>query len=281
MCRWSRKEVEWNWNWSIRHADKLSGNRLLAAAGQPEKRLPFNLLSAQAVPPGSPSRGGEVSVYVPDINQPSLPSPFYSVLVSISAFYCPFTCISFHRFSRDRSPPPPPTHVKSLHFQGPRTFTFIYPLTTRVVGAPQISSPSVPLTDCNSHSEFTQSQKSATFYQNAFLRVAYPYVRNDVTVEKPRHVCCKQPYHVKAERFLYKFHILAVLYFFLFYHTTLCWTFLQQRRKFWDWAPKIAYLCNVWKPLAWETRRLLNNTQWYHMKDEGSPYIASFIVCSE
>ena len=33
---------------------------------------------------GSPSRGGDVVVYVFDINQPSLPSPFYSVLVSVS-----------------------------------------------------------------------------------------------------------------------------------------------------------------------------------------------------
>ena len=35
---------------------------------------------------GSPSRGGYVTVYVFDINQPSLPTPFYSVLVSISVF---------------------------------------------------------------------------------------------------------------------------------------------------------------------------------------------------
>ena len=35
---------------------------------------------------GSPSRGGDVLVYVFDINQPSLPTPFYSVLVSISVF---------------------------------------------------------------------------------------------------------------------------------------------------------------------------------------------------
>ena len=36
---------------------------------------------------GSPSRGGDVAVYVFDmINQLSLPTPFYSVLVSISVF---------------------------------------------------------------------------------------------------------------------------------------------------------------------------------------------------
>ena len=36
------------------------------------------------VPASSPSRGGDVTVYVCDINHPSLPTPFYSVLVSIS-----------------------------------------------------------------------------------------------------------------------------------------------------------------------------------------------------
>ena len=38
------------------------------------------------VPAGSPSPGGNVAVYVSDINQPSSPTPFYSVLVSISVF---------------------------------------------------------------------------------------------------------------------------------------------------------------------------------------------------
>ena len=36
------------------------------------------------------------------INQPSSPTPFYSVLVSISV-YGPFNCISFHKFSRQLS----------------------------------------------------------------------------------------------------------------------------------------------------------------------------------
>ena len=38
------------------------------------------------VPAGSHSRGGDVAVYVFDINQPSLPTLFYSVLVPISIF---------------------------------------------------------------------------------------------------------------------------------------------------------------------------------------------------
>ena len=41
-------------------------------------------LAFKAVPTGSPSRGGDVAVYVFDINQFSLPTPFYSVLVSVS-----------------------------------------------------------------------------------------------------------------------------------------------------------------------------------------------------
>ena len=38
------------------------------------------------VPAGSPLRGGDVAVYVPHINQPSLPTPFHPVLESISVF---------------------------------------------------------------------------------------------------------------------------------------------------------------------------------------------------
>ena len=35
---------------------------------------------------GSPSRDGDVAFYVFDINQQSLPTPFYSLFVSISVF---------------------------------------------------------------------------------------------------------------------------------------------------------------------------------------------------
>ena len=51
---------------------------------------------------GSPSRGGDVTVYVFNINQPSLPTPFSSVLVSFSV-YGPFNCISFHELSKQFS----------------------------------------------------------------------------------------------------------------------------------------------------------------------------------
>ena len=55
------------------------------------------------VPTGSPSRGGYVAVYIFDINQPSLPTPFYSVLVSISIFMALSTVFHFVN-SPDYSP---------------------------------------------------------------------------------------------------------------------------------------------------------------------------------
>ena len=61
------------------------------------------LLCPGTVLAGSPSRGGNVAVYVPDINQPSLPTPFYSVLVSISVFMALFNCISVHKSFRQFS----------------------------------------------------------------------------------------------------------------------------------------------------------------------------------
>ena len=52
---------------------------------------------------GPPSRGGDVAVYVFDINHPSLPTPFYFVLVSIFIFMALSTV--FHSInSLDNSP---------------------------------------------------------------------------------------------------------------------------------------------------------------------------------
>ena len=51
---------------------------------------------------GSPSRGGDVKLYVLDINQPSLPTPF-TLFLCLFLSYGPFTCISFHKFSRQPS----------------------------------------------------------------------------------------------------------------------------------------------------------------------------------
>ena len=71
--------------------------RVLAQA-KPQGEFPRGRNSAQTLCPtkvlrvriptgSSPSRGGDVAVYVVDINQPSLPTPFYSVLVSISVLW--------------------------------------------------------------------------------------------------------------------------------------------------------------------------------------------------
>ena len=55
------------------------------------------------VPAGSPSHCGDVAVYVFDINQPGLPTPFCSVLVSVSVFIALSTV--FHSInSTDNSP---------------------------------------------------------------------------------------------------------------------------------------------------------------------------------
>ena len=55
------------------------------------------------IPAGLPSRGGDVGVYVFDVNQPSLPTPFYSTPVSISVFMS--LSIVFHSInSSDNSP---------------------------------------------------------------------------------------------------------------------------------------------------------------------------------
>ena len=51
----------------------------------------------------SPSRGGDVAVYVFKINQPSLPTPFYSVLVSVSVFMASSTVFDSIKFP-DNSP---------------------------------------------------------------------------------------------------------------------------------------------------------------------------------
>ena len=53
--------------------------------------------------PGSPSRGGHVAVYIFDENQPSLPTPFYSVLVSIYVFM-KLSTVSTSLNSPDNSP---------------------------------------------------------------------------------------------------------------------------------------------------------------------------------
>ena len=52
----------------------------------------FVTLFPATVPTVSPFRGGDVAVYVFDVNQLSLPAPFYSVLVCF-CLYGPFNCL--------------------------------------------------------------------------------------------------------------------------------------------------------------------------------------------
>ena len=55
-----------------------------------------------SVPAGSSWRGGDVTAYVKDINQPSFPTLFFFKFCSC-VYFCPhgpFNCISFHKFSR-------------------------------------------------------------------------------------------------------------------------------------------------------------------------------------
>ena len=62
-------------------------------------------LLCTVVPTDSPSRGGDVAVYVYvfDINQLSLPIPFYSVLVSVSVFMALST--AFHSINSPNNCP--------------------------------------------------------------------------------------------------------------------------------------------------------------------------------
>ena len=62
-------------------------------------------LTGSRVLTGSLSRGGDVAVYVFDINQPTLPTPFYSVLVSISVFMA-LSTVFYSINSPDNSPLP-------------------------------------------------------------------------------------------------------------------------------------------------------------------------------
>ena len=55
------------------------------------------------VPTGSPSCGGDVAIYVFDINRTSLPSPIYSVLVSVSVFMA--LSIVFHSINSPNNSP--------------------------------------------------------------------------------------------------------------------------------------------------------------------------------
>ena len=62
------------------------------------------------LPAGSPSHGGDVADYVFDINQPSLPIPFYFILVPVAVFMALSTV--FHSMN-------PPDNSLLSHFVVP------------------------------------------------------------------------------------------------------------------------------------------------------------------
>ena len=68
-------------------------------------RFGFVFVLSFSVPKGSSSCGGDVAVYVFDIKQLNLPTPFYSVLVSVSVFMAPSTV--FHSINSSDSSPLP------------------------------------------------------------------------------------------------------------------------------------------------------------------------------
>ena len=86
--------------------------------------------SPSVVPKRSPSRGGDVTKFLYNINQPSLPTPFYSVLVSISVFMALSTV--FHSInSPDNSPFSDLLVLSTLYFFylcliGPFNFISLY-----------------------------------------------------------------------------------------------------------------------------------------------------------
>ena len=55
------------------------------------------------VPAGSPSRAGDVVIYVFDINRPELSHSFLFCSCVCFCLYGPFNCISFQKFSRQLS----------------------------------------------------------------------------------------------------------------------------------------------------------------------------------
>ena len=67
------------------HVIKLS-SRKVYPSHTVQKTVDRNHFYCLWVPAGSPSRGGDVTVYIYDMNHPSLPTPFYSVHVSIFVF---------------------------------------------------------------------------------------------------------------------------------------------------------------------------------------------------
>ena len=96
---WS-DQLRWGQTWrSCRHCDVC----FVAGVAVVGVSL-FTASPSLVVPAGSPSRGGDVTVYVKNINQPSLPTLFfYSVLVSVSVFVA--LSVVFHSINSPNNSP--------------------------------------------------------------------------------------------------------------------------------------------------------------------------------
>ena len=81
--------------------------------------------SCYSVSMGPLSRGGDVAVYVFDINQPSLPTPFYYVLVSVSVFVALSTVV--HSINSSNNSPLSHSVLSGLFcFIGPFNYISLY-----------------------------------------------------------------------------------------------------------------------------------------------------------
>ena len=76
----------------------------IAATSGKLKQMNQNFTSFRSVPTDSLSRGGDVTVYVFDINQPSLPTPFFCSCVFFFFLFMALSTLFYSINSLDNSP---------------------------------------------------------------------------------------------------------------------------------------------------------------------------------
>ena len=98
-------------------------------------------LSDPCVPASSPSHGGDVAVYVFNISQPSLPTPFYSVLVSASVFMVLSTVFHSINYPNINQPSlPTPFYSALLSVSVFKALSTVF----HSINSPNINQPSLP-----------------------------------------------------------------------------------------------------------------------------------------
>ena len=101
-----RASVSGCWHWkAIQKVCLIVKEEIVVFLDDTMSSLPslHSAVSCFFVPTGSASRGGDVALYVFDINRPSLPTPFHSILVSVSVFVALSTV--FHSINSPYNPP--------------------------------------------------------------------------------------------------------------------------------------------------------------------------------